>query len=233
VGQAYAEGDGVRENAAEAAKWFRLAADQDSAAGEYELGKCYLQGKGMPKDLTEGVRWTRRSAEQGYALAQNSLGLCYANGTGLGKDNLQAYKWFNLAAAGDDEHADDTKVSMGLVERFLAPEQISEAQRMAREFKPRLRGSAADSGSSTNNVAGASANSSDPGTGVVVVNANDETCEIYLDGSFVGNAPARLKLTAGSHVLEVKKEGYADSRKEIMVSAGSELTLRAKLEKKP
>ena len=123
------------------------------------------------------------------------------------------------------------------VERFLAPEQITEAQRMAREFKPRARGGTLETGSSTNSAAGLGQNtgsgaSADPGTGFVMVHANDETCEIYLDGSFVGNAPARLKLTAGPHVLEVKKEGYTDSRKEIMVSAGSELTLRAKLEKR-
>jgi hypothetical protein len=65
----------------------------------------------------------------------------------------------------------------------------------------------------------------------VNVQAADEACEIFVDGAFVGNTPARVKLADGAHVVEVKKAGFKDYRKQIKISAGSELTLRAVLEK--
>jgi hypothetical protein len=68
-------------------------------------------------------------------------------------------------------------------------------------------------------------------TGLVSVNAEDGACEIFVDGSFVGNTPANVKLTEGEHVVEVKKPGFKDYRKQISISDGSELTLRAVLEK--
>jgi hypothetical protein len=68
-------------------------------------------------------------------------------------------------------------------------------------------------------------------TGVVNVTAADDSYEIFVDGAFVGNTPAKVKLTEGVHIVEVKKAGLKDYRREIKISAGSELTLRAVLEK--
>jgi uncharacterized membrane protein len=47
----------------------------------------------------------------------------------------------------------------------------------------------------------------------------------------VGNSPAKLKLSEGSHVIEVKKAGFKDHKKEIKVMDGSESNLKAVLEK--
>ena len=68
-------------------------------------------------------------------------------------------------------------------------------------------------------------------TGVVNVKAEDDSYEIFVDGAFVGNTPARVKLAEGAHVVEVKKPGFKDYRKQIKITEGSELTLRAVLEK--
>jgi hypothetical protein len=67
--------------------------------------------------------------------------------------------------------------------------------------------------------------------GVVNVKAEDESYEIYVDGGFVGNTPAMVKLAQGDHVVEVKKPGFKDYRKQIQITEGSEQTLRAVLEK--
>lgn len=67
--------------------------------------------------------------------------------------------------------------------------------------------------------------------GSVSVNSNEEEAEVLVDGSFVGNAPAKLKLAEGTHVIEVKKDGYKPFKKEIKVTEGSELNLRAVLQK--
>lgn len=68
-------------------------------------------------------------------------------------------------------------------------------------------------------------------TGLVSVQAADQAGDIYIDGVFVGNTPANVKLMEGAHVIEVKKPGFKDYRKQITVSDGSELTMRAILEK--
>ena len=136
LGMCYANGDGVTKNAVEAIDWYRKAADQGLPEAECELGDCYLEGNGVPKDIPEGVKWTRKSADQGFGRAQNTLGLCYAKGKGVPKDYLQAYKWFNLAAAKGDERTVDARINLASAERYLTPEQVAEAQRLAREFTP-------------------------------------------------------------------------------------------------
>jgi TPR repeat protein len=238
LGMCYAIGEGVQRNALEAAAWYRKAADQGLPDAQGELGNCYLEGIGVPKDIPEGLKWTREAAEQGFGPAQNALGLCYMRGRGVTKDNVEAYKWFNLAAAKWGELADDARVNLAAAERFLTPEQIAEAQRLAHEFKP---GKAPPTGKTTSLPGGAKpapapgnsaptpATSSN--TGLVNVTAPDDLCEIYVDGGFVGNAPARVKLKAGAHVVEVRKAGFKSYRKELHISEGSELTLRAVLER--
>ncbi len=49
-------GDGEEENAAEAAKWFRKAADRNDPRGLRELGYLYADGKGVDKDMAEAQR---------------------------------------------------------------------------------------------------------------------------------------------------------------------------------
>ena len=187
----------------------------------------------MPKDIPEGVKWTRTAAERGFAPAQNQLGLCYSKGTGVAKDYVEAYKWLNLAAAKGDDRAGNARVNLAAAERFLTPEQIAEGQRLAREFRPGQastpRESPAPPGKAPAGTETAPAKGAN--TGFVNVTAADDACEIFVDGAFVGNTPARVKLAAGAHVVEVKKPGFKDYRRPIQISEGSDLTLRAVLEK--
>ncbi|HEY5914366.1 MAG TPA: PEGA domain-containing protein [Verrucomicrobiae bacterium] len=209
-------GDGVAANGVEGVEWFRKAAARGSGDAEYQVGKCYLEGAGVSKDIDQALMWIRHAAERGFPPAQNELGVCYEKGIGVTKDPLQAYKWFALAAARDDAHAVDIRVSLAKMEALLSKEQVAEAQRLAREFKP--------------------ANTPMPGvpadplrTGAVTVNAEDEHSEIFVDGALVGTSPAKLKLKEGPHVVVVKRAGFKDYRKEITVSAGSDLNLRVSL----
>ena len=61
------------------------------------------------------------------------------------KDYVQAYKWFNLATAKGDERADDARINLASAERYLTPEQVAEAQRLASEFKPHKASAAEES----------------------------------------------------------------------------------------
>jgi hypothetical protein len=69
-------------------------------------------------------------------------------------------------------------------------------------------------------------------TGTVKVTSVPDGADVYVDGSFVGNAPAQLKLPVGKHKIEVKAEGLEDWSRELEVPAGSGLNLKATLNKK-
>ena len=68
-------------------------------------------------------------------------------------------------------------------------------------------------------------------TGTIAVSSAPDNAEISVDGAFVGNAPATLKLSPGKHTIRVSLPGYKEWAKEITVLAGSELKLAATLEK--
>jgi hypothetical protein len=92
-------GEGVLQDTAEAACWYRKAADQGHAKAQHDLGLLRDAGEGVPQDRAEAARWFRKAAEQGLAGAQAALGRAYATGTGVVEDPAQAYFWFHLAAA--------------------------------------------------------------------------------------------------------------------------------------
>ena len=48
LGAMYAVGTGVTQDHAEAVRWYRLAADQGHANGQYNLGVMYAHGTGVP-----------------------------------------------------------------------------------------------------------------------------------------------------------------------------------------
>ena len=98
LGMFYARGMGVKQDLAEAVKWYRKAAEQGEAGAQFHLGMCYSTGEGVEKDGKEAVKWYRKAAEQGVAQAVYSLGVCYATGSGVAKDNSEAVKWYRKAA---------------------------------------------------------------------------------------------------------------------------------------
>ncbi len=74
------------------------------------------------------------AAAQGYAEAQRNLGVMYAKGEGVPQDYVQARMWVNLAAAQGNEQA---RKAVDLLAEKMTPAQIAEAQRLAREWKPK------------------------------------------------------------------------------------------------
>ena len=69
----YYEGDGVEEDCEEAARLFRMAAEQGYAYAQYSLGYMYENGEGVDEDFYEAVEWYCKSAEQGYEDARDAL----------------------------------------------------------------------------------------------------------------------------------------------------------------
>jgi len=60
----------------------------------------------------------------------------YTKGQGVPEDYIEAYKWFNLSAAQGDESAVKNR---DILREKMSPSQIAEAQRLSREFKPKIQ----------------------------------------------------------------------------------------------
>jgi hypothetical protein len=65
-------GEGVPKNAAEAVKWYRLAAAQGLASAQYNLGLMYADGEGVPKNDAEAYFWWNLAAAQGNENAKTN-----------------------------------------------------------------------------------------------------------------------------------------------------------------
>jgi clan AA aspartic protease (TIGR02281 family) len=94
----YYSGEDVAQDLAEAAKWFRKAAEQGYSGAQHYLGMMYEDGEGVPKNLAEAAKWIRKAAEQGSIYAQRDLASKYYNGEGVPTDLAEAAKWYRRAA---------------------------------------------------------------------------------------------------------------------------------------
>jgi TPR repeat protein len=69
LGEMYGQGHGVPQDYAEAVKWYRLAAEQGNAIGQFDLGTVYVLGKGVAQDLVQSRMWFDLAAAQGVDQA--------------------------------------------------------------------------------------------------------------------------------------------------------------------
>ena len=117
-----------------AARIFRPLAEQGNSRAQNNLGLMYDEGQGVLQDDAEAVKWYRVAAEQGNASAQLNLGLMYAEGQGVPQDYVQAHMWASLAAANGNDTA---AMVIDITAAQMTPGQIAEAQKLAREWKPK------------------------------------------------------------------------------------------------
>ena len=79
----YDVGQGVPQDDAEAAKWYRKAAEQDYVDAQISIGFRYEEGQGVAQDYAEAMKWYRKAAERGVAFAQYNLGFMYDEGQAM------------------------------------------------------------------------------------------------------------------------------------------------------
>jgi TPR repeat protein len=124
-------------NYEESLRWYRAAAEQGQLnaqvilAGTYEFGQ-----RGVQVDHKEAAKWCRMAAEHGNPASMYLLGGHYAEGSGVPQDYIEAHMWFNLAVANGYPSPDAVK-ERDSVARQMTREQLAEAQRRAREWKPK------------------------------------------------------------------------------------------------
>ena len=79
----------------------------------------------------------RLAADQGLAGAQGTLGNLYRNGLGVPQGYVVAHMWFSLVGAQSSGFSREACVdARDEVAARMTSEQIAEAQRLAREWKP-------------------------------------------------------------------------------------------------
>ena len=140
-----------RDDYATALKLLTTLAEQGDALAEARLGVMYYEGRhvasdplrdprlpadpGVPQDDVEAMKWFRLSAERGYAPAQVFVGMAYEYGSsGLPEDLVLAHMWLSLAAAQGAKNAAELRDLFAL---GMTPNQLADAQRLAREWKPK------------------------------------------------------------------------------------------------
>jgi TPR repeat protein len=127
-----------RGDYATALRLLRPLANGGSTSAQYNIGIMYDKGQGVPQDYAAAIAWYRKAADQGHPTAQNNLGAMYNDGTGVPQDYVQAHMWFNLAASGLNAPENDKAVkNRDRVAKRMTPAQIAEAQKLAREWKPK------------------------------------------------------------------------------------------------
>ena len=128
-----------RGDYATALRELRPLAERGNAGTQRVLGVMYGKGRGIPQDDAEAVQWWRKAAEQDHADAQVTLGGMYGLGHGVPQDDVQAHMWYNLAASSyyPSEYRDEAVKNRDIVAMRMTPAQISEAQKLAREWKPK------------------------------------------------------------------------------------------------
>jgi TPR repeat protein len=91
----------VSINCLEAAKYFKLAADQNRAVAQNHSVHCLQDGIDVPINISEGARYLKLAADQNDVVAQTSYSCCLQQGIRVPMNKSEAARYFKLAA---DQH---------------------------------------------------------------------------------------------------------------------------------
>ena len=114
-------------------KEYKTLAEQGHVRAQVSLAMMYSRGEGVPQDFEQKAKWYGKAAAQGDRGAQNELGVMYYGGRGVSRDYVLAHMWYILSAAQGNNNA---RQNRDFSATRMTPEQIAEAQRLAREWKP-------------------------------------------------------------------------------------------------
>jgi TPR repeat protein len=137
----------VAVNWAEEVEKYRGAADAGEAEAQYRLATLLYgpeaRARDIPQDREAAIGLFRSAAAKGHAMAMYALGSIYQGKISreelTGVDYVMAHMWYNLAAsrlAPGPERDQAVKDRDFLAQYRLSPEQLAEAQRLAREWRP-------------------------------------------------------------------------------------------------
>jgi S1-C subfamily serine protease len=154
VGQNLQNGRGGPANPAQAAKFLTRAAELGDASAQNAMGELYQSGRGVPKDFEMAARYFAQAAQQANDEAAKNIGLAFAKGQGVERNKTKAYFWLSIASLGtlSQGHADHSARALELLDdpaairdkigQAMSAEELSEAQRLTRDWRPSFQGGA-------------------------------------------------------------------------------------------
>lgn len=90
IGVKFDNGGILKQNYAEAFKWYHAAALNGNKTAFYNLAKCYENGLGVEKDANKAAEWYQKALDNHIDQAKSKVALCYLYGYGVEKDTAKA-----------------------------------------------------------------------------------------------------------------------------------------------
>lgn len=94
----FAEGKGIRQNFAEAARWYERSAARGNAVAQYRLATLYERGMGVKADREKARALYMKAAEAGNLKAMHNLAVIAASPAAGTPDYITAARLFSRAA---------------------------------------------------------------------------------------------------------------------------------------
>jgi beta-lactamase regulating signal transducer with metallopeptidase domain len=89
---------GVKQNFAEALRWYLKAVEKKHGQASNHIGRIYLNGEGVPKNAVEACGWYIKSGEWGHVWGMMNAASCYKYGNGEFPSNeAKAAEWYAMA----------------------------------------------------------------------------------------------------------------------------------------
>jgi TPR repeat protein len=98
IGELYSQGLGVRRDATEAARWYKLAAERSDPPAMFALGIAKLKGEGVPEDRAGAAALFEQAAAQNHPGALYNLGVLAIENDGVTSDFQKAARLFRQSA---------------------------------------------------------------------------------------------------------------------------------------
>lgn len=133
VGQMYLNGEGVPQDAGQAAFWLEKAANGGNARARYQIGNMYASGMGVPADDMKASYYLLKAANQNMAAAQLSMAQRFYHGLGVPKDMVQSFLYAALSAKQGNQ--DGLAIANTLGET-LTPDEQARAQALVENWQP-------------------------------------------------------------------------------------------------
>jgi hypothetical protein len=139
LGLQFATGAGAALDFAQAADWYRKAAEQNHGLAQFNLGVMYARGQGVVRNDAESAVWFGRAAVLGDAGGQHQMGRNRERASldGLPADapeaRIEAYKWYQLSAA---QGYKDSEGAYAMLIPKMSRKDVAEANQRVARFEP-------------------------------------------------------------------------------------------------
>ena len=118
LGYMFEHGIDMKQDNAEAFKWYSRAAENGNPCAQYYGAIMILNGVITDKDTCLAMKWLRRSAVCGNVNAQYLFGMRVFEGKGIAQNETAGLKWLRAAACGGHKEA------RAFLDKYYAEEDV-------------------------------------------------------------------------------------------------------------